>query len=176
MLAPPTMVRDRPQVVVGRADDRKLNDERVRRIFERRTRRLGRWRKNLHTRMHTAPRTRHAEATTEAVFATDLRRSNEDRALNFVGDPLPLGRIKGRPWLDCNDPFISIGEHDAAGCVSERKIEFVWIDIPAVKLTRPPMRFSRSNFNSWESRFAQLLRRRFSAIATDLWTFRCTES
>src|SRR5712671_2559914 len=29
MLAPPAMVRDRPQVVVGRAGDRKLKNERV---------------------------------------------------------------------------------------------------------------------------------------------------
>src|ERR1700730_5159358 len=135
MLAPPAMVRDRPQVVVGRADDRKLKNERVRRHFDRRARRLGRWRKNLHTRAHAAPRTRHAEAT-KAVFATDLPRSDKDRALNSVGDLLPLGCIERRAWLNGNDLFISIRERDAAGCARERKIELVGIDIPAVKLTR----------------------------------------
>jgi hypothetical protein len=109
------MIRDRPQVVLGYADDRKLKDERVRRNFVWRSRRLGRRRENLHPRTYSAPRPHHTVAA-EAPFATNLRRSNEDRALNFVGDPLPFGCVERRTWLDRNDLFISIGERDTALC------------------------------------------------------------
>ena len=106
------------------------------RHFDRRARRLGRWRKNLHTRTGSAPRTSDAEAA-EAIFATDLWWSDEDRILYFIGNLLPFGRVERRPRLYGNDFIAREGKRDAAGCARERKVEPVRIGILTIKLPGP---------------------------------------
>src|ERR1700722_5233569 len=134
MLTHAAVVRDQPQII-RRTDDRKLKDERMGGHCDRRTRRFGwRW-KNLNPRARTTPGTLQAEST-EAVFATDLRRPHKNCGLDFIGDPRPLSRIKCRTRLDRNDPLAAKREHDTAAFARERKIELVRIGFPTIKLAR----------------------------------------
>jgi hypothetical protein len=96
---------------------------------------LWRRRKNLHTRPGSAPRSpRHAEAA-EAIFATHLSWSDEDRALYFVGNLLPFSRVERRPRLYRNYVFTQVSERNTTGCARKRKIEPVRIGSLAVILT-----------------------------------------
>ena len=165
MLAHPAMICDWPQVV-GRTEDRKLNYGRVRRHFDRCLRRLRRWWKNLHTRTRAAPPARYAEAA-EAIFATDLQRSNKDRILYFVCNLLPLSCIEGRPWLHGNDTFFPERQYDAARRSRLRKIERVRVSVAAVKLTKFLMRLT-INPQLIGVEVAQVSRRRFSGMLVSI--------
>jgi hypothetical protein len=80
-----------------------------------------------------APRARHAEAA-EAVFATDLLRSNKDCGLNFFHNLLPLSSIESLTRLNGNDLLILEREHDSTASPRLRKIKRVRVGFAAVKL------------------------------------------
>jgi hypothetical protein len=110
MLSQPPVITDRPKVAPLYW---KLKDERMIRHFD-----VGAWgiirrRKNLYPRTSPKPRTQHAEAA-ETILAPHLERSGKKRLLDFLANPLPLGRIERWTRLYGDDMLVTKAEHDSA--------------------------------------------------------------
>jgi hypothetical protein len=115
VLPQPSMVGKRPEISHL---ERKFEDKRVFSHLDRRGRRFGMGRENLHPRPVATPRALNAIAA-ETVVPAHIRRAVKYRCLDLVGDTVPLSAVERWARLDADNLSFIVSQYDAALCSGE---------------------------------------------------------